>query len=78
MDNRHPADDPAKARHEPETRYEDALALADRLGMRLLFAHTTQPSHLTTVLARPAVALAAGPVPAVALLSHGSRVETGV
>jgi hypothetical protein len=46
--------------------------------MEDLFADAEYRSHLTTVLARRAVALAAGPVPAVVVLSHGSRVGTGV
>jgi aerobic carbon-monoxide dehydrogenase medium subunit len=43
-----------------------------------LFADAEYRSHLTRVLARRAVALAAGSVPAVVVLSHGSRVGTGV
>jgi aerobic carbon-monoxide dehydrogenase medium subunit len=43
-----------------------------------LFADAEYRRHLTTVLARRAVALTAGPVPAVVVLSHGSRAGTGV
>jgi carbon-monoxide dehydrogenase medium subunit len=38
-----------------------------------LFADAAYRSHLAQVLARRAVALAAGPAPGVMVLSHGSR-----